>query len=70
MKLLSESLADVELREFYAGLLVSEARHHQCYLELAELYFDREEVRERLSQLAQFEAEIVAEGSSEPRMHS
>jgi tRNA-(ms[2]io[6]A)-hydroxylase len=70
MKLLSESLDDPDLRNFYSKLLVSEARHHNLYVEIAEKYFDRDEVRRRLAELALVEAEIVGKGSAEPRMHS
>jgi tRNA-(ms[2]io[6]A)-hydroxylase len=70
MKLLAEGLDELELREFYEGLLVSEARHHHFYVELAQRYFDREVVQRRLQELALAEGEIVAVGSEEPRMHS
>ena len=52
------------------GLLVSEARHHHFYVELAQRYFDREVVQRRLHELALAEGEIVSVGSEEPRMHS
>jgi tRNA 2-(methylsulfanyl)-N6-isopentenyladenosine37 hydroxylase len=70
MKLLSEGLPEPELRAFYEGLLVSEARHHHFYVDLALRYFDRDLVRQRLQELALAEAEIVSAGSEEPRMHS
>lgn len=70
--LLSEHVRerDAELADFYAGLFESEARHHTTYVRLAEHFTSRENVRERLDQLSRQEAEIIAEGSSLPRMHS
>ena len=59
-----------ELADFYAGLFESEARHHTTYVRLAEHYADRAEVHERLDQLSSREAEIIAAGGPEPRMHS
>ena len=70
MKLLSESLLDEELRLFYRDLLASEARHHNFYVELAERYFPRGEVHQRLKELAVIEAEIIQIGSEQTRMHS
>ena len=61
---------DPELAEFYASLFESEARHHTTYVRLAEHFQSREQVRQRLDELAQLEAEILEEGSELPRMHS
>lgn len=61
---------DPSLAEFYAGLFESEARHHTTYLRLAEQYASRQAVRSRLDQLSCEEAEIIAQGSKLPRMHS
>lgn len=62
---------DEELADFYEGLFESEARHHSTYVRLAENFCpDRAAVRERLDYLSAQEAEIVAEGSPLPRMHS
>jgi tRNA-(ms[2]io[6]A)-hydroxylase len=68
--LLAEAVDDAELAAFYRGLLAAEARHHRVYLELAEPLEPEVEVRRRLAELAACEAEIVAEGSTAPRMHS
>ncbi len=70
MQLLSEALEDEPLRALYAGLLRAEARHHALYLELAEALYPRAEVRERLQELAQGEAKIIAEAPSLARMHA
>jgi len=71
-RLLAEHISDrdTELAEFYAGLFESEARHHTTYLRLAEDFQQTDAVRLRLNQLSAKEAEIIAEGSELPRMHS
>ena len=70
MKLLAEALEEPDLRALYAGLLASEARHHQAYLDLACAVATREEVRERLRVLACHEAEVIAAAPRLPRMHA
>lgn len=71
-RLLSEHVrtSDPELADFYASLFESEARHHTTYVQLAEHFQSREQVKARLNQLSAKEAEIVADGSPLPRMHS
>lgn len=68
--LLAEHVADQELAEFYRSLFESEARHHSTYVRLAKYYADSELVRQRLQQLAEQEAAIIARGNPLPRMHS
>ena len=62
-----------ELFALYDGLLVSEARHHATYVELARECVEIADVdlRERLRELADHEAEVVRTAPSDPpRMHS
>jgi len=68
--LLRDRLADRELADFYGSLFESEARHHSTYVRLVRHFMDEDAVRQRLSELAVFEGEIVAVGEVEPRMHS
>jgi tRNA-(ms[2]io[6]A)-hydroxylase len=68
--LLREHLADKELAAFYDGLFESEARHHTTYIRLAKMFGNDEAVRVRLSELADEEAKIIAEGEDQPRVHS
>lgn len=68
-KLLSETVGDKDLREFYASLLASEARHRNTFLDLARLYFPPEVVSSRLSELESFEAELTRSLPSTPVMH-
>lgn len=68
-KLLSEAVADPDLRAFYSSLLASEARHRNTFLDLARSYFPIEEVASRQAELELVEAEIVRGLPSEPVMH-
>jgi tRNA-(ms[2]io[6]A)-hydroxylase len=70
MKLLADALPEGELRELYASLLASEARHHRTYVELARELGSDEEVRERQAALAAHEARVLAEQPRLPRMHT
>ncbi|HEY8516494.1 MAG TPA: tRNA-(ms[2]io[6]A)-hydroxylase [Candidatus Binatia bacterium] len=69
MKLLAGALDDPALRELYSGLLASEARHHQCYVDLATSLAPSAEVRARLRELARHEAEVIARAPAMARMH-
>lgn len=75
MKLLSEGFleSDPELAELYRSLLASEARHHMLYADLASHRFGRDVAKKRLVELADLEAKVLAELSTEGRpmrMHS
>lgn len=68
--LLRDHLQDPTLSEFYGSLYESEARHHATYVRLALDYGNQEDVHRRLEELAAAEAEIIAEGYEQPRVHS
>ena len=70
MSLLATHLGDLELRELYADLLASEARHFGLYWRLCEQRFQRELIIARLQELAAVEAGILANLHPQPRMHS
>ncbi|WP_216916019.1 MULTISPECIES: tRNA-(ms[2]io[6]A)-hydroxylase [unclassified Synechococcus] len=70
MALLAAHSPDLELRELYADLLASEARHFGLYWVLCERRWPRPEVTDRLTDLAASEAEILASLHPQPRMHS
>ncbi|MEW6269831.1 MAG: tRNA-(ms[2]io[6]A)-hydroxylase, partial [Thermodesulfobacteriota bacterium] len=69
MKLLADALGDAALRGLYAALLASEARHHQCYVDLAASLAPSAEVRGRLRELARHEAEVIARAPALARLH-
>ena len=58
---LEKSGADTKLAAFYANLSESEARHRDVFVDLAELYFDKNMVSSRLSEWLDDEARIVSE---------
>ena len=68
--MLRDHVKDVELSQFYGSLFESEARHHTTYVRLAKTFGSEEQVNRRLTELADLEAVIVAEGDPLPRMHS
>ena len=70
MTLLSIHSPDQELRDLYADLLKSEARHFGIYWKLADDRFDRNILTSRLDVLARVESNALVEMHQEPRMHS
>jgi tRNA-(ms[2]io[6]A)-hydroxylase len=72
MQLLGQALApvDLELSNLYQGLLASEARHHQLFVDLASQAYAADEVRVRLDALAEHEACVLVQPSQAVRMHS
>jgi len=73
MKLLAETpllTHEPRLQKMYKGLLVSEARHHALYSDLARGMYDETLVRSRLEELAFHEAKVIAGAPKWPRMHT
>jgi len=70
MKLLSTHSPDIELRDLYADLLKSEARHFGIYWKLADERFERNLLTSRLEELAKVESDALLEMHHQPRMHS
>ena len=70
LALLAHHSPDACLRALYGDLLASEARHFGLYWLLCERRWPRELVVERLRQLAQAEAELLASLHPQPRLHS
>jgi tRNA-(ms[2]io[6]A)-hydroxylase len=68
--LLGTHCPEPELAKFYRGLMASEARHFGIYWVLADTYFERDIVVERLDELAIQESELLATLYHEPRIHS
>lgn len=58
------------LREFYADLARSEARHHELYLKLAAARAGADASRAALSRLAAVEAELATAPDAQFRFHS
>ncbi len=68
--LLRDHLSDRELARFYGDLFECEARHHTTYVRLAERFATADQIRVRLSELARYEAEVIARCDWPTRMHS
>jgi tRNA 2-(methylsulfanyl)-N6-isopentenyladenosine37 hydroxylase len=60
-KRLSEGLQDEYLRNFYRRFMESEAGHYTLFIELAELYMDKEKVRKRWKEWLNYESQIIQE---------
>lgn len=68
-KMLSEEAPDVDLREFYRELMVSEAGHYTTFIGFARQFGGRVDVDARWSQFLTYEAEVVARYGNAPTMH-
>lgn len=68
-KLLSEKLADDDLRGFYRALMVAEARHYKLFYDLASARFGEPTARTRLATLASREAEVAHRLPLGPTVH-
>ena len=58
--LVGEALDDPTLKRFYQAISSSESRHSLLFTDLANLYFSETEIQQRLDQLLNLEAKIVA----------
>jgi len=58
-KRLSEGLRDAYLRQFYRRFMESEAGHYHLFIELAEMYIDKEKVRARWKEWLEYEAGVM-----------
>lgn len=58
-RLLSLHINDDDLKDFYHRFMVSEAGHYRLFLDLANLYFDEDRVRQRWQEYLAHEAEII-----------
>ena len=73
MALLADHCRDQDLRQLYADLLISEARHFGQYWLLCEQRWDRVLITQRLEELAMVEVEALTGQLKQPedvRMHS
>ncbi|MFM7596424.1 MAG: tRNA-(ms[2]io[6]A)-hydroxylase [Flavobacteriales bacterium] len=68
-KLLSESLADEELRLFYRSLMESEARHYTTFLGFARKYSRGIDVEQRWLDLLEFEARLMKSYGNNHTIH-
>lgn len=59
-RLLSLECSEPALRSFYHEFMVSEAGHYRLFMDLAERYLPRDEVRTRWQEYLDYEAELLA----------
>ncbi len=69
LQILATNIDDEELKNFYNELAQTEAGHYVTFTRLAKLYFDENEVKNRLNELTDFESLLVANLSNKPLMH-
>ncbi|MGB3694469.1 MAG: tRNA isopentenyl-2-thiomethyl-A-37 hydroxylase MiaE, partial [Spirulinaceae cyanobacterium] len=70
LDLLATHCPEPDLAEFYRSLVASEARHYGIYWVLADTYFERDLVEQRLEELAIAESNLLTKLHPEPRVHS
>lgn len=58
-KLISENLENEKLAKFYRMIYLSEAKHGDVFVEMAQEYFPQDEVEQRWWALAELEGEIL-----------
>lgn len=68
-RILSEEIADEDLRVFYRELMESEANHYTVFLGLARKYGGRKEVDERWQDFLRFEATLMEKYGKQETMH-
>jgi tRNA-(ms[2]io[6]A)-hydroxylase len=67
--LVADALPPGKLKRFYRSITRSEKEHQGLFIQLAELYFDRDQTRSRLQELLALEAEIVQNLPFRPALH-
>ena len=68
-KILSEEIADEDLRVFYRGLMESEARHYTTFLGFARKYSNGIDVDAAWKDFLNFEADLLASYGKKETMH-
>lgn len=68
-RILSENIADDDLKKFYRDLMESEAGHYKLFISLARKYIDREIVDKRWKEFLDYEAKVVANYGKAVSMH-
>ena len=67
--LVAEALPNGKLKDFYHLITRSEAKHNTLFIDLAGLYFQPDEISNRLDQLLDIEAEIISCQPFRPALH-
>ncbi|HBB25658.1 MAG TPA: hypothetical protein DCZ59_05280 [Bacteroidetes bacterium] len=67
--LLAEHAKTEDMRVLYKSLLASEAGHYRAYTDIAREYFPVQDVKNRLKEFGQIEADIIRSMTNQPTMH-
>ncbi|MCT4622238.1 MAG: tRNA-(ms[2]io[6]A)-hydroxylase [Schleiferiaceae bacterium] len=68
-KVISENVQDEELAKFYKMIYLSEAKHGEMFLRLAENYFDKLEIEQRYNEMVAIETEVINSLAIAPALH-
>jgi tRNA-(ms[2]io[6]A)-hydroxylase len=68
-KILSEQLAEEDLRLFYRSLMESEARHYTTFLSFAQKYGQGVDVDQCWKEFLAFEADLMAKYGTSETIH-
>jgi len=68
-KILSENIADEDLRNFYRDLMVSEANHYTTFLGFARKYAEKIDVDKRWKEWLDFEGDLIANYGNKETVH-
>lgn len=67
--MIAQHVEDHGLEEFYRNLALSEEKHHLLFIELAERYFQTEEIRHRLAEWLIIEQDIIEQMPLRSKLH-
>jgi tRNA 2-(methylsulfanyl)-N6-isopentenyladenosine37 hydroxylase len=67
--LVADNVEDPDLQSFYSVLAKSEANHHHLFVELANHYFDDDEVVTRFDEWAEIEQQVLKDLPIHARLH-
>jgi tRNA-(ms[2]io[6]A)-hydroxylase len=68
-KILSENIADEDLRQFYRELMISEANHYTTFLGFARKYSEQDDVDARWKEWLTYESKIISNYGKKETMH-
>lgn len=68
-RILSEEIADEDLRKFYRGLMASEARHYTTFLKHAKKYATKVDVDKRWKEFLEYEGGLMKKYGKKETMH-
>lgn len=68
-KVLTENIADAELRDFYRELMISEANHYTTFIQFARELGEPEKVAKRWEEWLEYEAKIIQSYGTKQSIH-